>query len=138
MTLIAVSTINFGKDDGSVKTFKIGDTVSGLNEDQERSLIESGSVVETGDRKYTEAPKDVRGDEETRKRDEILAKAAMGENLSPAVLAAIASNSSNAAAERAESLTPETAPTIGAVASNPEGAAADEKAAAKASAEAKK
>lgn len=116
MTLIAVSKIVHGNDDGTTKEFNIGDTVSGLNEDQERSLVEAGSVVETGKRKYTPEPSLLVADEETRKRDEILAKAAAGENLSPAVVAAIASNSPNSAAEEETPAEPTEAPTIGAAA----------------------
>lgn len=99
MTLIAVSRIVHGNADGSTKEFGIGDTVSGLNEDQERQLVEAGAVIETGKRKYTQAPQSGPVDEETRKRDEIMAKAAMGEDPSPAVTQAIASESSDASSE---------------------------------------
>lgn len=117
MTLIAVSKIDHGKSDGTVKTFNIGDTVSGLDEEQERALVAAGSVVETGERKYTTAATAGPVDEDTRKRDEILAKAAMGEDIvNPAVTGAVASESTNAAAENepARTGTGTAAPTIGA------------------------
>lgn len=118
MSLIAITEIQHGNDDGSVTKFGIGDTVTGLTEEQEASLVAAGSVLETGkDRKYTEAPQPGNVDEDTRKRDELIARAAAGQDLSPAVVAAIASNSSNAAAEKPEEVEPVAQDTMGAAAS---------------------
>ena len=79
--VVAVSEIRHGMADGDIKVFNIGDTVSGLSDDEVRSLIAAGAVVEIGKgRKFT--PEPVPGtaaaaDDATRKRDELLAKSLM-------------------------------------------------------------
>lgn len=77
MAVVAITRIQHGQSDGSVKTFNVGDSVTGLDEDQVRSLVLNGSAVETGkNRKYSAAPVVGERDEETEKRDALIAKAA--------------------------------------------------------------
>lgn len=76
MAVVAVTTIRYGRGTDERKVFQIGDTVTGLSDDELRSLVEGGSAVETGkNRKFSQAPTGNTGDELTRKRDELLAKA---------------------------------------------------------------
>ena len=56
MALVAVSVIQYGKTADDVKEYQIGDTLSGLTEDQERQLVECGSAIETGDNKKYKSP----------------------------------------------------------------------------------
>lgn len=83
MAVVAVTKILHGEPDGSIKEFNIGDNVTGLTDDQLRSLVESGGAVETGkNRKFSaeqEVPVALTADEElTLKRDEIIEKARLG------------------------------------------------------------
>lgn len=123
MTLIAVSRIVHGQGDKGEKIFNIGDPVSGLSEAEELSLVAAGAVVETGKHKYTQPGTAVVTDEETRKRDEILAKAAAGQDLSPAVLSALASGSPDASAESPTPTTGGTTPPSIGASNVPEGGA---------------
>lgn len=82
MSVIAITNINHGKTDGEVKKFAIGDTVSGLNENQTRDLVLAGAAVETGsNRKYTDPsanPIVLTADEElTQKRDKLIEESRM-------------------------------------------------------------
>lgn len=76
MTVIAITKILHGAEDGTVKTFEIGDTVD-LKEDQLRDLVQGGSAVETGKTKKYTSPisATANADAETQKRDEIIARA---------------------------------------------------------------
>lgn len=81
MAVVAVTPVDFGKEDGSVKTFKVGETLTGLSDNQLKELVEAGSAVETSkEKKYKSpyynpfgpgGPGEV--DEETRKRDALIA-----------------------------------------------------------------
>jgi hypothetical protein len=104
MTVYAVTPIQHGEADGKVKHFAVGDTLSEsvFGEEGLASLIAGGSAVEVGKtRKYTEVPAGAGTvDEETRKRDELLFKAASGsDDPSPAAAEAAAQG---ALAEQAE------------------------------------
>lgn len=90
MAVVAVTQILHGTDDG-VKTFNIGDNVTGLGEDELRSLVLSGAAIETGkDRKFTSPDSPPAGaDDETRKRDKLLAQGVVDGNDSPAVVSAV-------------------------------------------------
>ena len=77
MAVVAITRIQHGSGDGKVTTFGIGDEVTGLNDDEVRSLVVGGSAVETGKkRKFSAAPTPGEQDEETLKRDALIAKAA--------------------------------------------------------------
>lgn len=77
MAVVAITRINYGKSDGTVVTIGVGQTVKGLSEDETRSLVLSGAAVETGkERKFSLAPVVGEQDDETLKRDSIIAKAA--------------------------------------------------------------
>lgn len=56
MTVVAVTLIRFGADDGKVTEFGIGEAVTGLADDQLKALVEGGSAVETGDKKKFNSP----------------------------------------------------------------------------------
>lgn len=78
MAITAVTRIRHGKSDGKVVEFGIGDNVEGLSDDDVRSLVAAGSVIETGsERKFSNSPTITPEDAETLKRDELLAKANM-------------------------------------------------------------
>ena len=91
MAIVAVTHIRHGEDGGSVKEFGIGDNVTGLSEDQLRGLVLSGAAIETGkDRKFTSPDSPPEGaDDETRKRDKLLAQGIVDGNESPAVVTAV-------------------------------------------------
>lgn len=76
MSVIAITRIIQGADDGKVTTYEIGDTISG-SDDELRSLVQGGSAVEMGKNKKYDSPLNltIAADDETRKRDEIIAKA---------------------------------------------------------------
>ncbi len=77
MPVVAISRIRHGAEDGSVKEFNIGDTLSGFNDDELRNFVQTGAAVETGkNRKFSEAPYGGGApvDEETQKRDALIAK----------------------------------------------------------------
>lgn len=77
MGVLAITRIRHGQDDGSVVEFSVGDSITGLSEDEVRSLVLSGAAVETGKkRKFGAVPTPGEQDEETLKRDAIIAKAA--------------------------------------------------------------
>lgn len=77
MAVVAITRIQHGAGDGKVKTFGVGDEVTGLSEDEVKSLVLGGSAVETGKkRKYSAAPTAGAVDGETQKRDALIAKAA--------------------------------------------------------------
>lgn len=80
MGVYAITTILRGVK-GETKEIGIGESLSGFSDDELRGLIENGSAVETGsNRKFTAEPGPAAAaDEATLKRDELLAKAAMGE-----------------------------------------------------------
>jgi hypothetical protein len=84
--VVAITEIQHGVGEGEIKTYNVGDPLSGLSEDEQRSLVLGGSAVEIGKgRKFTEEPALTPGDEATRKRDELIAKALTGESpVSPA------------------------------------------------------
>lgn len=79
MAVLAITPINHGEADGSVKTFNVGDDVSGLGEDAVKQLVAAGSAIDTSEKNplgvaAAEAP----ADEDTRKRDELIAKYMFG------------------------------------------------------------
>lgn len=77
MAVVAITRIQYGKQNGEVVNVGIGQTISGLSEDEVRSLVLSGAAVETGkNRKYSMVPVVGEQDEETLKRDALIAKAA--------------------------------------------------------------
>lgn len=80
MGVYAITTILHGVK-GETKTINVGDELKGFSDDELRAFIVGGSAVETGsNRKFTAEPGPAAAaDEATRKRDELLAKAAMGE-----------------------------------------------------------
>ena len=92
MSVVAVTPIQHGLGDGTVKQYNVGDTLD-LDEDILRSLVENGSAVEMGSKRKFSSPFEgtVAGtdDADTRKRDELIAKSLTesvekGEQPSPA------------------------------------------------------
>lgn len=81
MTVVAVTPIRHGNDDGTVTVFGVGENVSGVSEDYLRTLVEGGSAVETGKEKkfnspyYNPSDGSASGvvDDDTRKRDALIA-----------------------------------------------------------------
>ena len=71
MPIVAITTFQVGQDDGSVETINIGDTLTGFDDDQLRDFVASGSAIDT-DGKLGPAEA---GDDETIKRDKIIAEA---------------------------------------------------------------
>jgi hypothetical protein len=81
MGIVAITRIQHGKPDGKVVTFGVGDNVTGLDEEEVKSLVLSGAAIETGkSRKYSVAPVAGEQDEETLKRDALIAKSASEAN----------------------------------------------------------
>lgn len=77
MAILAITNIEHGNADGTVKTFGIGDSIVGLDEDQVRNLVIAGAAVETGSkRKFSSLPVVREEDEDTLKRDALILKAA--------------------------------------------------------------
>lgn len=104
MAVIAITPVQHGDKDGSVKTFNVGDDVSGLGEDAVRALVENGAAVETGKTKKYNSPLTGAGtpavtDEDTLKRDQIIAKVLAGDDPSPGAAAASGSVDANAEGE---------------------------------------
>lgn len=94
MAVLAITPIQHGESDGTVRNIAVGEDISSLDEQFLRQLVEGGSAIETGQSKYN-SPLTPEGgvvvfDEETRKRDELITKALMdslksGDQPSPAV-----------------------------------------------------
>ncbi len=89
MAVYAITRILHGVK-GETKEINVGDELTGFSDDELRSFIDGGSAVETGKtRKFTEAPGPAAAvDEETKKRDALLAKAASGTDDAPAPVSA--------------------------------------------------
>ena len=80
--VVAVTPIRFGKDDGSVEEFGVGDELSGFDDDQLRDLVLGGSAVEIGKtgRKFSspDAAAAAAVDDDTRKRDALILQSREG------------------------------------------------------------
>lgn len=111
MTVVAITPIQHGAEDGTITLFKVGDELSEgtFSEDQLREFIANQSAVELGtDRKYTEAPSAASdpgaADSETRLRDRLIQQSKEGGDYVPAATAP-GVDLSDAAPEGAEGTT---------------------------------
>lgn len=89
MAVVAITRILHGTADGETKEFNIGDDVSSLGDDAVRQLVEAGSAVDTTGKSKFASPlvgqtAVAEPDEDTAKRDELVAKAVTAANKSEA------------------------------------------------------
>ena len=78
MAVVAITPIQHGEGKDT-KTFKVGDDVSGLDKDAVRQLVEAGAAIDTSEKNPMAAAVAARSaDDDTRKRDEIIAKYMFG------------------------------------------------------------
>jgi hypothetical protein len=109
MPVVAITTINHGEPDGTVKVFGVGDKVD-LPEENLRSLVEGGSAVEvgSGDKKYNSpyytdlTSGGAAADVETVKRDMLIARAAGLEPAADSVEDAVAEGTAGTVAAAPE------------------------------------